>query len=91
MIYKFVRPPDFFKSILPAYKGTFLEMFISKNENEKEKYCYVQLTESQAAEFEKHFGDDTIKLPVNTDEYPGSYQSMINNRIEDFIRVASRY
>ena len=87
MIYKFLKPPNFYKEILSSYKGTFSEMFVSKNE--KEKYCYVQLSEKQMSEFENHFGNDVIKLPRDADEYPGSIASMKNNTVENFIRVSS--
>ena len=40
MIYKFLKPQNFFKGILSTYKGTFKEMFVPENENEK--YCYVE-------------------------------------------------
>ncbi len=87
MIYKFLKPHNFYKGVLSSYKGTFSEMFVSQNE--KEQYCYVKLTEAQMPDFENHFGKDGIILPNNADEYPGSNESMKNNRIENFIRLES--
>ena len=87
MIYKFLKPHNFYKEILSSYKGTFNEMFVSKNESEQ--FCYVYLNEKQMQEFEKHFGSDVEKLPPDADEYPGSMASMKNNRIENYIRVES--
>jgi|PersoiStandDraft_1058852.scaffolds.fasta_scaffold109513_1 hypothetical protein len=85
MIYRFLKPQNFFKGILSTYKGTFKEMFVPENENEK--YCYVELTEKQSIDFINHFGSTEIKLVKNADEYPGNIQSMKNNRIQNFIRV----
>lgn len=86
MIYKFLKPRNFFKEVLSTYSGTFNEMFVPENENEK--YCYVDLTEKQLLGFKDHFGD--LKLLDNLDnkeEYPGNIQSMKNNRIQNFIRI----
>ena len=85
MIYKFLKPKNFYKGILSTYKGTFLEMFVPENENEK--YCYVELAEKQSPVFINHFGGTEIKLVKNADEYPGNIQSMKNNRIQNFIRI----
>lgn len=85
MIYKFLKTSNFFKEILSSYKSTFSEMFVPKTENEL--HCYVDLTEKQLPDFINHFGKD-LELLENANEYPGSNESMKNNRIENFIRVA---
>lgn len=85
MIYKFLKPVNFFKGILSSYKSTFSEMFVPTTEDEL--YCYVELTEKQLPDFTNHFGEN-IALLEKADEYPGSNESMKNNRIENFIRVA---
>ena len=87
MIFKFLKPKNIFRDILSSCKGTFVEMFVSQNENEK--YCYVLLSENQVPYFEKQFGNDGIKLSKDAEEYPGSNHSMKDNRIENFIRVAA--
>ena len=85
MIYKFLKPRNFYKEFLSSYKGTFTEMFVSTNESEQ--FCYVYLTEKQMPEFEQHFGSEVEKLPRDADEYPGSNASMKNNKVENYIRV----
>ncbi len=84
MIYKFLKPPNFFKGILSNYKGTFKELFVPKNETEE--FCYVELTEQQSIEFKNHFGNE-LNAVENIDEYPGNIASMKNHRIDNFIRV----
>ena len=87
MIYKFLKPKHFYKRFLSTYEGTFVEMFVPENENEK--YCYVQLTEDEVTVFFNYFDSSKIELVKNADEYPGNIQSMKNNRIQNFIRIAS--
>ena len=84
MIYKFLKPPNFFKEFLSNYKGTYEHLFVPKNE--KEKFCYVELTEQQSIEFKIHFGDE-LTIVENVNEYPGNIESMKNHRIDNFIRV----
>ena len=85
MLYKFLKPSNFFKGILSSYKSTFSEMFVPKTEDEL--FCYVELTEIELPDFINHFGND-VALLENAHDYPGSNESMKNNRIENFIRVA---
>ena len=85
MIYKFLKPSNFFKGILASYKSTFSELFVPKTEDEK--FCYVELSDQQLQDFIDHFGNG-IEVLQNANEYPGSNESMKNNRIENFIRVA---
>ena len=84
MIYKFLKPPNFFKGILPNYRGTYKQLFVP--ENAKEEYCYVELTEQQTIDFKNHFGND-LDIVENLNEYPGNIESMKNHRIDNFIRV----
>jgi hypothetical protein len=86
MIYKFLKPPNFFKGILSNYRGTYKQMFVP--ENAKEEYCYVELTEPQSIDFKKHFGNE-LNVVADINEYPGSIASMKNHRIDNFIRVES--
>ena len=85
MIYKFPKPANLFKELLPTYKGTYIELCVPDNEDEK--YCYIEFSEIQFQSFLQHFGDNGLILENNTDEYPASRQSKTNNRIERFTIV----
>lgn len=84
MIYKFPKPPNFFKELLATYKGGYLQMCVPQTEDEI--YCYVELSELQFPEFKEHFGDNVVILD-NTDEYPANIKNKITNRIEKFTIV----
>ncbi len=89
MIYKFPKPNNLFKKLLPSYKGEYIQMCVPQAEDEK--FCYVELTEKQLPVFLKHFGEDGINLDDNSEEYPASRNSKISNRIEKFTVVRPHY
>lgn len=84
MIYKFLKPPNFFAGILPNYRGTYKQLFVPKNA--KEEFCYVELTEQQSIDFQNHFGNE-LNVVEDIGEYPGNIASMKNHRIDNFIRI----
>jgi len=88
MIYKFPRPANLFKELLPAYSGSYQELCVPQSDDEK--FCYAELTETQLPVFAVHFGNGET-FPDNIDEYPASVQSKISNRIEKFTIVRPGY
>ena len=88
MIYKFPRPANLFKELLPAYKGSYVEMCVPQTDDEE--FCYVELTEKQFPVFTEHFGDNGMKMD-NAEEYPAGVNNKIRNRIEKFTVVRPGY
>jgi hypothetical protein len=88
MIYKFPRPSNLFKELLPGYKGSYIEMCVPQTDDEE--YCYVELTENQFPGFTEHFGDNGSKVD-NAEEYPAGVNNKIRNRIEKFTVVRPGY
>jgi len=89
VILKFLKPRNFFKELLPNYKGGYIQLCVPLIEDEK--FAYVELTENQYPFFVEHFGEILIKLDNESDEYPASRNNKIKNRLEKFTVVRPEY